>query len=85
MTERRYRIKHPTFGYFLSIERTPWDGAKYYEEFTRDVSKAPTFTLSELRAARDANNNGLLALLVAGYTGLSLDEVKPASLKLRSS
>lgn len=81
--KRRYRIRHPIFGYFQSMERTEFDGAKYYEKFTKEISKAPSFTLADLRRARDANNNGLMALLVAGYTGLSLELVAP-TLKVRS-
>lgn len=70
-----FRIRHPSFGYFLKIERTDNDSCKFREQWTKDIAKAPAFTLSDLRQARDANNNGLMALLVASYGGLKLEVV----------
>ena len=76
LSDQRFKIKHPWLGYFLKLERTEWDGAKYHETWTKNYDEAPSFTLADLRAARDANNNGLMSILVAGYTGLSLEPVK---------
>lgn len=75
--EVRYRIVHPTLGYFL--KRGPSKRAFNYmvEDWTKDPRIAPDFSQRQLRVPMDANNNGLMALLVAGYSGLRLEEVKP--------
>ena len=72
---RRFRIRHPSFGYFLSIKRTEFDGCRYHEEFTHERSKAPFFSLAEVRRPMNANNDGLMTILVSGYTGIFLEEV----------
>lgn len=72
---QRFRIRHPSFGYLLSMKRTEFDGCKYSEEFTRDPAKARVVSLSEIRQPMDANGNGLMTLLVQSYTGLTLEEV----------
>jgi hypothetical protein len=71
----RYRIKHSWLGWFLSIRRNNSECLKYSEKWTKDPAEAASFTLEELRAPMDANNSGLMAILVAGYTGLKLEEV----------
>jgi len=72
---RRFRIKHPDFGYLLSFKRTEFDGSKYHEEFTRDRARAPHFSRAQLRESKDANGNGLMTLMVQSYTGITLEEV----------
>lgn len=82
----RYRIKHAWLGYFVSIKRTEWDSFKYSERWTSELPLAEPakYTLEELRRPMDANGNGLLSILVSGYTGLKLEIVEPVEkLKLR--
>lgn len=71
----KVRIKHPSFGYVMSLTRGKWTGAKTGAEFTHDVAEAATFTCSELRTSQDANGNGNMALLVASYGGLTFEKV----------
>lgn len=80
----KVRIKHLSFGYVEKLERGKESGAKLGAEFTNDVSKAATFTCSELRRAQDANGNGIMALLVASYGGLRFEYVREPTLKLVS-
>lgn len=80
----KVRVKHPSFGYVEKLERGKESGAKLGAEFTNDVSKAATFTCSELRRAQDANGNGIMALLVASYGGLRFEYVREPTLKLVS-
>lgn len=73
----RVRIKHPLFGYVEKIETKKWTGEKTGADFTFDPKEAATFTCSELRMSQDANNNGLMALLVASYGGLTFEKIQP--------
>lgn len=74
----KVRIKHPSFGYVKHITRGKETGAKLGAEFTHDAAEAAQWTCSELRAAQDANNNGIMALLVASYGGLTFENIVDA-------
>lgn len=81
----RFRIKHPTIGYFKSITRTDNDSHKYSEKWAKEAHEAATFTAEELRRPMDANGYGLMGILVSGYGGLQLEKVGKPSLKLIDS
>lgn len=57
------------------IERKKWTGEKTGVEFTRDARDAAQWTCVELRTSQDANGNGIMALLVASYGGLTFEKV----------
>lgn len=72
----KVRIRHPSFGYVEKTIAGKWTGAKWGADFTDRLEDAATFTCSELRLAQDANGNGVMALLVASYGGLTLEAVE---------
>jgi len=72
---QRYVIKHPWLGYFVKMERTQWETAKFSETWSKDLQEAQDYTLAELRQSVDGSGRSFLGILVTGYTGLSLEKV----------
>lgn len=76
LEEQRFRIRHPSIGWLVSMVGTGDDSYKYREKWTKNESEAEKYSLAELRRPMDANGNGMMSILVKGYTGLTIEMIE---------